>query len=80
MNKRNIDSHNSSNERNDKSTEEVDGMATLAKPVNQMFVVKEKDAKNFINDLNKSKASDELLESCKKAGKLFGIGKSNKCQ
>lgn len=61
-------------------TKEVDGMATLAKPANRMFIVKEKDAKSFIEDLNKNKASEELLRSCKKAGELFGIGKQNKCQ
>jgi hypothetical protein len=64
----------------DESIKEVYGMATLAKPTNRMFIVKEKDAKNFIEDLNKSIASKELLESCKKAGKLFGIGKNDKCQ
>ena len=47
-------------------------MNVLAKPVNRMFIIKEKDSKAFIEELNKNKASEELLKSCEKAGRLFG--------
>ena len=49
-------------------------MNVLAKPVNRMFIIKEKDSKAFIEELNKNKASEELLKSCEKAGRLFGDG------
>lgn len=50
-------------------------MAILAKPVNIVPVIKEKDSKIFIKHFNDSKVSTEFLESCKKAGKLFGTRK-----
>lgn len=46
-------------------------MAVLAQPVRTMPVIKEKDAKAFIEHFNESKVSAEFLETCKKAGKLF---------
>ena len=56
-------------------TKEVEQMAILAKPVNIVPVIKEKDSKIFIKHFNDSKVSTEFLESCKKAGKLFGTRK-----
>lgn len=47
-------------------------MNILAKPLNRIFIIKEKDSKVFSEELNKSKASEELLKLCKKAGRLFG--------
>ena len=47
-------------------------MAVLAKPINKMTIIKEADSKEFVREFNKNKASKEFLESCKKAGKLFG--------
>lgn len=47
-------------------------MAVLAKPINKMTIIKEADFKEFVREFNKNKASKEFLESCKKAGKLFG--------
>ena len=46
-------------------------MSILAKPVNQIPTIEEKDAKKFVQHFNNSKVSPEFLESCKKAGKLF---------
>lgn len=47
-------------------------MVVLAKPINKMTIIKEADSKEFVREFNKNKASKEFLESCKKAGKLFG--------
>lgn len=47
-------------------------MAVLAKPVNKIPIVKEQNSREFIRKFNENKISTELLESCKKAGKLFG--------
>lgn len=46
-------------------------MAVLAKPINKMAVIKNKDSRKFICEFNKNKISKEFLDSCKKAGKLF---------
>lgn len=51
--------------------EENDIMAVLAKPVNKISVIQEKDSRAFVRDFNKNKVSEEFLNSCKKAGKLF---------
>lgn len=55
---------------------EVEHMTVLAKPVRTMPVIKGKDTKAFIKHFNKSKVSAEFLETCKKAGKLFGTNKA----
>ena len=47
-------------------------MAVLAKPINKISVVKEKDSQKFVQDFNKNKVTTEFLDSCKKAGNLFG--------
>ena len=47
-------------------------MAVLAKPVNKITVIDEKDSPKFIKEFNKNKVTKEFLDSCKKAGKLFG--------
>lgn len=47
-------------------------MAVLAKPINKVPVVKEKNSREFIRKFNENKISNEFLNSCKKAGKLFG--------
>lgn len=44
----------------------------LAKPVNRKRVIPYQHSKQFISDFNKNKVSDDFLESCKKAGDLFG--------
>lgn len=44
----------------------------LAKPVNRKKVVPYQHSKQFISEFNKNKVSDEFLQSCKKAGNLFG--------
>lgn len=46
-------------------------MFVLAKPINEIPKIKEKDVKKFVQHFNNSKVSPEFLESCKKAGKLF---------
>lgn len=52
--------------------EEEKRMAALAKPVNRVSVIQEKDSRKFVRNFNKNKISEEFLDSCKKAGKLFG--------
>lgn len=47
-------------------------MAVLAKPINKISVVKEKDSQKFVQDFNKNKVTKEFLDSCKKTGNLFG--------
>lgn len=37
-----------------------------------MVIIKGEDAKQFIRDFNKNVVSEDFLESCKKAGRLFG--------
>ena len=47
-------------------------MAVLAKPINKIAVIKEKDSQDFVREFNKNKVTKEFLDSCKKAGRLFG--------
>ena len=47
-------------------------MAVLAKPINKMAIIKEKESRKFGREFNKNKVTNEFLDSCKKAGKLFG--------
>ena len=44
-------------------------MAVLAKPINRIAVIKEKESQKFVREF---KVSKDFLDSCKKAGKLFG--------
>jgi hypothetical protein len=48
-----------------------DNMAVLAKPINKLIIVSEKESRNFVREFNKNKVTDAFLDSCKKAGKLF---------
>ena len=47
-------------------------MAILAKPINRIAVIKEKESQKFVREFNENKVSKDFLDSCKKAGKLFG--------
>lgn len=47
-------------------------MAVLAKPVNRIPLVKIEKSRNFVCEFNANKVSKEFLDSCKKAGELFG--------
>lgn len=47
-------------------------MAVLVKPINRIAVVKSSDSREFVREFNENKVSKEFLDSCKKAGKLFG--------
>ncbi len=47
-------------------------MAVLAKPINKVTVIKEQETPNFVREFNNNKVSKEFLDSCKKAGRLFG--------
>lgn len=47
-------------------------MAVLAKPNNKITVIKEKESSNFIREFNDNKVTKEFMNSCKKAGRLFG--------
>ena len=53
-------------------TQEGKHMAVLAKPINKMAIIKEKESRKFVREFNKNKVTNEFLDSCKKAGKLFG--------
>ena len=53
-------------------TKERKHMAVLAKPINKMAIIKEKESRKFVREFNKNKVTNEFLDSCKKAGKLFG--------
>ena len=47
-------------------------MQKLSKPINKITLVRAEHSKKFIEEFNKNKVSEEFLESCKKAGELFG--------
>lgn len=47
-------------------------MAALAKPINRIAVIKRQESQEFVREFNENKVSKEFLDSCKKAGKLFG--------
>lgn len=63
---------NSEIKRDDANEQEGMNMAVLAKPINRVAIIKEKDSHEFVNEFNKNKVSKEFLNSCMKAGKLFG--------
>ena len=47
-------------------------MAVLAKPINRVAVIKRQEAQEFVREFNKNKVTKDFLDSCKKAGRLFG--------
>lgn len=47
-------------------------MAVLAKPINRISVIKKQESREFVREFNQNKVTKDFLESCKKAGKLFG--------
>ena len=47
-------------------------MVILAKPLNRIQVIEQENTEQFIREFNKNKVSKEFMESCRKAGKLFG--------
>ena len=47
-------------------------MAVLAKPINRISVIKRQESQEFVREFNQNKVTNDFLESCKKAGKLFG--------
>ena len=47
-------------------------MAVLAKPINRISVIKRQESQEFVREFNHNKVTKDFLESCKKAGKLFG--------
>lgn len=51
---------------------EVKKMSALAKPINRIAVIKRQESQEFVREFNENKVSKEFLDSCKKAGKLFG--------
>lgn len=44
---------------------------------NILHLIKLKDKDKFIEEFNKNKISDEFIEKCKRAGKLFKKDKYN---
>lgn len=59
-------------EKGDYTKEGGNTMAVLAKPVNKISMIQEKDSRKFVQDFNNNRVSKEFLDSCKKAGRLFG--------
>ncbi|MBR1390496.1 MAG: hypothetical protein IJ567_03470 [Lachnospiraceae bacterium] len=51
---------------------EVEDMAALAKPINRIAVIKRQESQEFVREFNENKVSKDFLNSCKKAGRLFG--------
>lgn len=47
-------------------------MAVLAKPINRIAVIKKQESTKFVREFNENRVTKEFLDSCKKAGKLFG--------
>ena len=47
-------------------------MAVLAKPINRITVIKRQESRGFVREFNGNKVTKEFLDSCKKAGRLFG--------
>lgn len=63
----------SDNVEKEECTEEGgNNMAVLAKPINKVSVIQEKDSRKFVQDFNNNRVSKEFLDTCKKAGSLFG--------
>lgn len=52
--------------------EERKKMTALAKPINKISVIQEKDARKFVQEFNHNRVPEVFLDSCTKAGKLFG--------
>ena len=55
-----------------KSKKEGKSMAVLAKPINRVAIIKRQESQEFVREFNENKVSKEFLDSCKKAGRLFG--------
>ena len=55
-----------------KSKKEGKSMAVLTKPINRIAVIKRQESQEFVREFNENKVSKEFLDSCKKAGRLFG--------
>ena len=47
-------------------------------PNNRLIFIPKEQSKSFIEDLNKSIPSEEFMESCKKAGRLFNQPSNDK--
>ena len=56
----------------DADIKEGNHMAVLVKPINKINVIKKQESQEFIRKFNENKVSKEFLNSCKKAGRLFG--------
>ena len=54
------------------SKKEGNNMAVLVKPINRIAIIKKQDSRQFVREFNGNKVSKDFLDSCKKAGKLFG--------
>ena len=59
-------------EKEEYTEEGGNNMAVLAKPINKVSVILEKDSRKFVQDFNNNRVSKEFLYKCKKAGSLFG--------
>lgn len=49
----------------------VKKMAVAVKPTNRVVKIEAKDSAKFIEEFNRNKVSQEFLNSCKKATRLF---------
>lgn len=46
-------------------------MVILAKGDTSNIIIKQSDAENFINEINKNKISDEFLQKCIQSAQIF---------
>lgn len=42
------------------------------KSINNILIIREKDSPTFVRNFNENKVDKNFLETCRKAGKLFG--------
>lgn len=47
-------------------------MTAFTKPINKINVIQREESRDFVKKFNNNRVSVEFLNSCKKAGKLFG--------
>ena len=54
---------------------EDENMRILTKPINRITLIKQENSEQFVREFNNNKVSEEFMDSCKKAGRLFGTNK-----
>lgn len=59
------------NKENKSRKERDDTMAAITKPINRQVVIDSNKTTQFVKDFNKNKITNEFVDSCKRAAKLF---------